>query len=435
MAVSTLTLLDEGTRELLHGSGGANGPQYWYTTTKRVKVEAPTQHETYNNRWRTRPHGRLDVGSNWSNIKPIFEGPGTGQMDIILKDPFKHGRYEGFQGPLGYIGGEQNLSTADFLYLGTVHGESDLTDLYGLGTTAIARCIPTNPISDLPTAVGELIVDGLPSLIGTGILRNKKFTARDVSGEWLNYWFGLKPFWSDLQKFASAATKAEALIRAYGENAGKVIRRGYEFPARSDSIPYDMGSNSGKHLHLGGFSQSQAQYFTWPLFGGWGGTRTGEITVQQKQWFKGAFTYYLPNNKDWSSKLNRELSEMRYLYGGISADTAWNLLPFSWAADWFTNAGDVIHNISAFANDGLVMPWGYIMEQFTVIDRRVLTGATVQLSRVAGGSWNLPNVLTTSVGYESKRRRKATPFGFGLDPGTLSTRQWSILGALGIQAL
>lgn len=434
MAVETITLLDEGTRELLHGSGGSPGPQYWYTPAHRVIVKAPAQHDSYNNRWRSRPHGRLNVGSPWSNIKPIFEGVDI-QLDVQFRDPYVHGRYEGYQGPIGFIGGETNLDSSDFLALGAAHSETDETDLYGLGTTAIARCIPTNPISDLPTGVGELLTEGLPSLIGSGILRNRKFTPREVSGEWLNYWFGLKPFWSDLQKFADAATKAEALVNAYAANSGKVLRRGYEFPARTDHIPYDMGDNNGWHLHLGGFSQSQAQYFATPAFGGWGGTRTGEITVQQKQWFSGAFTYYLPGSNDWSSKLNRELSEMRYLYGGISADTAWNLLPFSWAADWFTNAGDVIHNLSAFANDGLVMPWGYIMEQFTVIDRRQLEGVYVNQSLVTDSTFSIPNVLTTSIGYESKRRRMATPFGFGLDPGTLSTRQWSILGALGIQAL
>jgi len=150
----------------------------------------------------------------------------------------------------------------------------------------------------------------------------------------------------------------------------------------------------------------------------------------KKRWFSGAFTYFLPGNNSWSQKLLRDEAEMRHLYGGISANTAWNLLPWSWAADWFSNAGDVIHNINAFAQDGLVMPYGYVMERCELSSYRTVQGARFG-RMVEPDIIDIPTVSST-YGAVFQRRRKATPFGFGLTEESFTTRQYAIATALGV---
>jgi len=82
-------------------------------------------------------------------------------------------------------------------------------------------------------------------------------------------------------------------------------------------------------------------------------------------------------------------------------------------------------NISAFSRDQLVLRWGYMMAAETIID----THSVVCGLRGYEGQ-TLSQTFTTTV----KKRVRATPFGFGLDPGwkDFSDRQKAILGALGI---
>jgi hypothetical protein len=150
-------------------------------------------------------------------------------------------------------------------------------------------------------------------------------------------------------------------------------------------------------------------------------------------WFSGDFTYYLfGSDDDAFSKLRRSQEEIREVYGAVGPSTVWNLIPFSWAADWITNTGDVLTNIEAFARDGLVMHYGYIMERCEVHVDRVVRGA--YLGDIDPSlSTDLPSEVRTSFSIIQMRRRKATPFAFGLNQADLTTRQWAILGALGIQ--
>jgi hypothetical protein len=108
----------------------------------------------------------------------------------------------------------------------------------------------------------------------------------------------------------------------------------------------------------------------------------------------------------------------------LTPETVWNLAPWSWAVDWFTNTGDIIHNISAFARDSLVMKYGYIMSHDHLDGYCVMPGGTNFNGNITGGS----------VTYlrDRKKRFPASPyFGFGTT-GSLSAGQKAILLALGL---
>jgi hypothetical protein len=311
-------------------------------------------------------------------------------------------------------------------------GASDETDLLGLGATAISKVLPTNPISDLPTALGELLNEGLPRAIGSQFLKRRRISPDEISGEYLNYTFGIAPFIRDMQAFGRATQRAKELIDEYSRRAGKLIRRRYEFPLASDSTTNEWSTNGGFAVYLRGPEGSNLSPCLRPVYGGWPGVRTDVTTRSKQTWYSGAFTYYLPSSRDFASRLTREEAEMRHLFGGLSVDTAWNLLPYSWAADWITNAGDVLHNVSAFARDGLVMPWGYVMERCEFRTDSKVVGAVLGSQDTTYGHYYFPDAISTSRGAVYQRRRRATPFGFGLSESGFTPRQWSILSALGV---
>jgi len=403
---------------------------------KPVSVVGRFQNDSTNNHWpslRRKGLVNKDVGSNWTAFESQVEVDST-RLDVICN--LASDLYHAYRGPV-LVGADNYIFDAED-YFNLPYGQSTEDDLIGFGTTAIARVLPTNPISDLPTAVGELLTEGLPRIPGMDILRSGRITRGDIPSGYLGYEFGIKPFLSDLSKFRHAVQEAEKLIARYVAKAGTVIRRRYEFPTVVDNQINVTPSSGGMEKWLGGPCQSQAAGYFQTVLGGWPGELEIAESRERKTWFSGAFTYYLPPVGDsWSDKLRKQEAEMRYLYGGLSVDTAWNLLPYSWAVDWFTNAGDLIHNLAAFARDGLVMPWGYIMESFEILSTRTVRDAYVGRCRfwneVDTGANNIPHALPTmTTSYKAKilRRRKATPFGFGLQFDGLTNRQKAITAAL-----
>lgn len=313
-------------------------------------------------------------------------------------------------------------------YSGVVPGESpfwgdsrwpcpDTTDdqLYGLGTTYIAKVLPTNPVADLATFIGELR-QGLPKM-GIETFRKRASTARSAGGDYLNYEFGWKPLVNDLKKFSKAVTKQDDILRQYERNSGKVVKRKRTF---TDTKTVEVFTWTAKPYPDPYFWIS---YYVNP------GVMTLTVTRKVRRWFSGSFTYYvLPENGInrglWSSKANK-------LYGArLTPETLWNLTPWSWALDWVGNTGDVLKNVAAFSNDGLVMPYAYVMEETSTELRFELNGVTYNRIENAGaGPYSFEQTFVTTT----KRRLKATPYGFGLNPDVdFTSRQKAIIAALGL---
>lgn len=103
----------------------------------------------------------------------------------------------------------------------------------------------------------------------------------------------------------------------------------------------------------------------------------------------------------------------------------WNLIPWTWFVDWFTNINHVITNLSYLGRDGLYLQRGYIMAHYRDVE-------TSSQGRTFMGR----PFLTTGVRtFERKYRVRASPFGFGLTWQDFDPFQLSILGALGVNRL
>jgi hypothetical protein len=149
---------------------------------------------------------------------------------------------------------------------------------------------------------------------------------------------------------------------------------------------------------------------------------------ETKTWFSGAYSYVMPPPpQNFLERLDRWDAEANKLYGTrLTPDTVWNLAPWSWAADWFSNAGDFLANASAFSNDSLVLKYGYVMRQ---TESRQEANWQGYINTPSGVQLVSANEVK---GCRTKLRIRATPFGFGIDLDSLSPKQIAITAALGI---
>lgn len=266
-------------------------------------------------------------------------------------------------------------------------------------TSAIAAIEPTNPAFDLSVFLGELRAEGLPNLPGSSV-RDKVSLANKSGSEYLNVEFGWLPLIRGIRDFAKTVNNADSILSSYREKANVVTQRSYEWPHEEQSQAYNCAQTM------------------FPPEGFYTGGGHHEYRFVKK-WLEAEFTYYLPTGDSKGAKISRFGSYARKLLGvDLSPEVLWNLSPWSWAADWFGNVGDVMHNVSAFGTDGLVMRNGYMM-------------CHSGLHTVDSGTFQGQYQVKTRK-QEVKSRLDATPFGFGVVYDGLSLRQQAVIAALGL---
>jgi hypothetical protein len=282
----------------------------------------------------------------------------------------------------------------------------------------VKATIPTNPLAGLAVAVGE-IREGIPGLVGADFFKSRTGIAKSAGSEYLNVQFGWVPLVSDVQAFSHSVSHRDEILREYERLSGKRVRRRMSWPTEDTTT---VSTTSGKYPvgHVNSYLLMDS------------GTLTTTTIQKKRRWFSGCYTYYLAPQSGHSSERNEQLANR--LYGTrLTPDVLWELAPWSWAADWFANTGDVLHNVSAFANDGLVMPYAYVMEESIHEVTYELKGCTFPITpNYPAMIESAPTTLVQRLRTTTKKRIRATPFGFGLNESTFSGRQLAIIGALGL---
>jgi hypothetical protein len=337
----------------------------------------------------------------------------------------------------------QNSGTVQWKYNGTVMpGNVPVTngrfgfpepvvpseeELDEAGTIAIARCGPTNSVADASTFLGELMKDGLPSLIGAQAWKSKANAAKLAGGEFLNVVFGWLPLVAEVTDFSKSAAHAHRVLEQYERDAGRLVRRRYDFPIVKEVSEEDTGAFSPR------VAGGATNRFT---SGGPFGIGTRRVETIRRKWFSGAFTYAMPSGGNSREGLAEKAQLADKLLGtSLTPEVLWELAPWSWAVDWFSNTQEVIHNLSAYQNHGLVMRYGYMMEHTIVRHTYSYRGPNGICSSLSGHKWiegQGTTVALMTLVTEHKTRRQANPFGFGLSWDGLSPLQGSILAALGM---
>lgn len=283
-------------------------------------------------------------------------------------------------------------------------GTPNYLSLYSKGAEAIAGCEPTHPAVDLAQDLGDLVRDGLPSIPGKA--------EGNVGNEYLNLQFGWAPNVRDGRDLIGQIRKSGDTAQQLVRDSGRLVRRSFHFP---DSHSVSSSSTSALYPGYWGNGPSTDMVRT--------GVRKISTTTDTKMWFSGAFTYHVPH-----SALGRTVYSLDKNYGLVPGlDTAWEITPYSWLVDWFSNAGSVVHNLSAFISNGMIMKYGYLMKETTTRTDYSWTGSIRDFNGVFH-----TYTLVNQVYSRQRVRIQATPYGFGLDWNGFSPFQLSILAALGI---
>jgi len=308
-----------------------------------------------------------------------------------------------FAPSVSYKNAMSGISAGRFPAIPTALGTDKLA-LWSLGSTAIAKSLPDVPEFSLFRFVGELR-EGLPKIPLKTLANEKKL--RNAGGEYLNYQFGIAPLISDLQKFLEAVQhpKLRAAVKRQlfeEHRVRKTIDKGTETSTRALT---STETNSLSLLNASGIK----------------GTLTTRSSFEI--WSSCSFAYHQVN------MLDRLLDELDNATLGLgvtpTAIDIWNLVPWSWLVDWFTNFNHVITNLSYLGRDGLYLQRGYIMGHF--IDEEITHQERVQCGT--------PITSTGVRTFDRKYRVHASPFGFGITWKDFSPFQLAILGSLGVSRL
>lgn len=254
------------------------------------------------------------------------------------------------------------------------------------------------------------------------VRENLKFpfmSPKRAADDFLGHQFGWMPFVKDINDACKVTLFAHDYISELTEKNNKWDHR----ECIVDEIEEDvdvLASGSGMKVQPSNYlidAMCTAASRSWQI----------QKVVKQQVWASGDYKFYRPefdaSLSSYNSNFNK-LQQYLILYGiRINPSILYKITPWTWLADWFTNTGDVIDELTQAGQDGLVSKNLYIM------CRRVETIRLIQTIPFISG--------TKTFSYErvisSKQRGHAgTPFGFGLLNSDLSAKQWTILGALGI---
>jgi len=281
----------------------------------------------------------------------------------------------------------------------------------------ISRTIPTQSHASVVQFLGELR-EGLPDILGFDWKKERKFKPSRDGGE-LSLAFGWLPFIRDLSKMFEAVVNSQQLIKQYVENSagyGKTVRRVRTSDPRVELKSRSSGYMSGPPAGV----PDSSTWLALELQDSRARVDVGNVlrfeteTVTDK--FTARYQYFLPEDDSIISRMENYAAKANYLLGiRLTPDVLWELTPWSWLADWQADIGTLLKSASAFASGDLVMQYAYFQRK------------TVREISYTAEPWTFkdqPPVKIDSL-YRTvhKSRIRASPYGFGIKPGQLSSSQ------------
>ncbi len=294
-----------------------------------------------------------------------------------------------------------------------------------MGPRAIQATIPTHPAASLAVALAELRREGLPHVAEREVLAKKSAKFRDLGSGYLNTEFGWKPFLRDLQQVGNAVRNSERLLRQFERDSGRNVRRKFTFQPETITTVNQVGNDLNTIVANTSYSLSFNDWYNYGIRVTSTGPIIEKVTTTRRCWFSGAYTYHAFGDSSAADRVLRYGQRCNALFGsGVTPEVVWNLAPWSWLADWYTNIGTNIANASAFMSDGLVLRYGYLMTE-TVTEHSMSAHVRTQYGQDVG-------LVTNTYTNHVKDRIQSTPYGFGVNQTDLTARQNAILNALRI---
>lgn len=296
---------------------------------------------------------------------------------------------------------------------------------------AYNRCKPTKPDFSLAVSLYELKdVPGMLKQATRAIMRLVSAKARrrrpGRTEEWyLAIQFGWVPLLSDIRKFADAQRNGQRRLAQLIRDEGKPVRRGTKM-----RNPWDQGSaeeNNWRSVSVGqAYNTSMSPLLVTQCYGGGDATTSYQSGYEVNTWAEGQFRYLLPpgpRNVDWTRNMRRRLMGAR-----VTPSEVYQIMPWSWLVDYFTNLGDFIETTNSGVADRLISDYFFVMNSYEWYQ----TTTSTQFVYTGKDATN-PKEVTASrtTKWVNKSRWPVSTFGVGVTQGNLSPYQVSILGALG----
>lgn len=280
------------------------------------------------------------------------------------------------------------------------------------------RARPGNPAVEAGQWLAEL--RDLPSIPLRAIARLGWF--RGLGSEYLNVHFGWKPFVKDLIGMYETYRDLNKLLSQLVKDNGRGVRRRRKLGDTTDTSSVVTNSST-----LAAFMPAISNGALMA-----NSVLTVETTTRERIWFAGRFRYYVPDigSDQWTRRASLALFGLN-----PTPSLLWEVLPWSWLVDWFSNVGDVVSNLSTNAVDNLVADYAYIMREKTVSQVASAHGSWVGYGAPGDPSYYWPSGTASAMSVHSvttKSRDRGTPYGLGLTWDGLSPYQQSILAALGM---
>lgn len=310
-------------------------------------------------------------------------------------------------------------------------------DLPSYGTRAMTLCAPSVPHVSLTASLGELAM-GLPAIPGYALLRSGAFGS--TGNEYLNMVFGIIPTLSDAKELSTVLKDLSTSLYQLRRDEGKRVRRSFHFPTEQRAEIFTSADLASANIAAA--SYGRLGFANRPGVGDGGSSSLGDLgafrtttelfmSMRREIQFSGSFTYHIPEIPGFSGRLEKYMSEHDRLMGlTLDAKAAWQLSPWSWLIDWFTDIRENIAAISVAHDDNLVMNYGYAMDHsvWNVTAKTMFAPSYTKLN------FGATKFLNTSWKTEAKRRIRANPYGFvsSADGGFWTPYRMAVLAALGI---
>jgi hypothetical protein len=249
--------------------------------------------------------------------------------------------------------------------------------------------------------------------------------AKNAGSDYLNVQFGWLPLVNDVISLATALAKATVAITAMDE-----IHRHRELPEHEVTNVFEV-------LRRGDWSAAPVM----PTMAGVSypnniignsvlkGTSTYIQSSRSKMWFEGNFVR-LPKA---SLGLDQHMDRFQWLINtDLKPSDLWQIAPWSWLVDWFVDIGGLIEAFQVGTSNRILSTYAYAMREESLTTTLLLRDI-----RPDAGSdprfWFGPKDYSIVMAATRKRRIRANPFGFILNPSvSLNVGQQAILAALGL---
>lgn len=265
------------------------------------------------------------------------------------------------------------------------------------------RMKPAKPTMSLGVFLGE--ARDLPRL-----LQARLAGIKSISDVYLAAQFGWRPLLNDILDMLNFVERGQKQIEFILNNIGKPLWRSYSIP--TSVIEEDLYSSVGNTECWSTPTWGYTYFGGSPDYSRYSNRLSLKLTTDV--WATGVFVYYFNNGR---------IPERSELIGSLlglklTPSLAWELIPWSWLIDWYSNLGEVLSNLSNEVADNQLSKYAYAMKKtwreytWTSTDGYMHTSVTKR--------------------YASKVRERINPFGLEYYDSPLSDRQKAILGALAI---